>query len=40
MSYAEIKMWNEKYQLDGKSVYQLDAEFTSLVKMQTDSLQA
>ena len=34
MSYAEIKRWNEKYRLDGKSVYQLDAEFTSLVKIQ------
>ena len=33
MSYAEIKKWNEKYSLDGKNVYQLDAEFTSLVKI-------
>jgi len=33
MSYAEIKKWNQKYRLDGKSVYQLDAEFTSLVKI-------
>ena len=33
ISYSEIKQWNENYRLDGKSVYQLDAEFTSLVKI-------
>ena len=38
MSYAEIKKWNQKYLLDGKSVYQLDAEFTSLVKIQVQEL--
>lgn len=38
MSYAEIKKWNQKYRLDGKSVYQLDAEFTSLVKIQVQEL--
>lgn len=40
MSYAEIKMWNERYRLCGKDVYQLDAEFTSLVKIQVQELQA
>lgn len=39
ISYAEIKQWNENYNLDGKSVYQLDAEFTSLVKIQTMRLE-
>ena len=34
MDYSAIKKWNQKYQLDGKNVYQLDAEFTSLVKIQ------
>jgi len=28
------------YQLEGKDVYQLDAEFTSLVKIQVQELQA
>jgi len=40
MSYDEIKRWNQRYRLDGKSVYQLDAEFTSLVKIQVEELQA
>ena len=40
MSYAEIKKWNQKYRLDGKSVYQLDAEFTSLLKIQVQELQS
>ena len=39
MSYLEIKMWNQKYNLDGKSVYQLDAEFASLFKVQVQDLQ-
>jgi len=39
MNYAEIKKWNQSYRLDGKSVYQLDAEFTSLVKIQVQELQ-
>ena len=39
MSYAEIKDWNQRYHLDGKSVYQLDAEFTSLVKIQMQEIQ-
>ena len=39
INYAEIKQWNQNYQLDGKSVYQLDAEFTSLVKIQTMQLE-
>ena len=34
MSYHEVKQWSEKYHLDGKHVYQLEAEFTSLVNMQ------
>ena len=34
MSYNEVKKWSEKYHLDGKHVYQLEAEFTSLVNMQ------
>ena len=38
MSYTEIKKWHQEYNLDGKSVYQLDAEFTSLVKMQVEEL--
>ena len=38
MSYGEIKKWNQNYRLDGKSVYQLDAEFTSLVKIQVQEL--
>ena len=38
MSYTEIKKWHQWYNLDGKSVYQLDAEFTSLVKMQVEEL--
>jgi len=40
LSYAEIKKWNQMYQLEGKDVYQLDAEFTSLVKIQVQELQA
>jgi hypothetical protein len=33
LSYEELKQWNEKFKLSGKIVYQLDAEFTSLVKI-------
>jgi len=40
MSYAEIKKWNRMYRLKGKEVYQLDAEFTSLVKIQVQELEA
>lgn len=40
MSYSAIKKWNLKYRLDGKSVYQLDAEFTSLNKIQVQEMQA
>ena len=39
LSYEDIKQWNENYRLDGKSVYQLDAEFASLVKIQLMQLE-
>lgn len=40
MNYAEIKKWNQRYALEGKSVYQLDAEFTSLNQIQVQEMQA
>ena len=39
LSAEEIRGWREEYGLDGKAVYQLDAEFTSLVKIQVQELQ-
>ena len=38
MSYEDIQYWHRKYSLNGKVVYQLDAEFTSLVKIQVQEL--
>ena len=39
MSYEDIQYWHREYGLPGKVVYQLDAEFTSLVKIQVQELQ-
>ena len=39
MSYEDIQYWHRKYSLNGKVVYQLDAEFTSLDKIQVQELQ-
>ena len=39
MSYEDIQYWHREYSLPGKVVYQLDAEFTSLVKIQVQELQ-
>ena len=39
MDYDKVQEWGRKYSLPGGVVYQLDAEFTSLVKIQVQELQ-